>query len=67
MLHVFNNTVIPYGYCNIWSWDKDHLTQHEMAIPIIYRFLQKHKGYLSTEKELLNGLKHLNNCCFDHL
>ena len=24
--------IITYGYFNIWSWDKHHSTQHEMAI-----------------------------------
>ena len=32
-----------YGHLNISSWDKDHLTQHEMAILMIYKFLQNYK------------------------
>ena len=39
-LHVFDYMIITYGYFNIWSWNKDHATQHEMAIPIIYRYIQ---------------------------
>ena len=44
MLHAFNYTIITYGYFNIRSWDKNHSTQHEMAILIIYRFLRKYNG-----------------------
>ena len=44
MLHAFNYTIITYAYFNIQSWDKDHSTQHDMAILIIYRFLQKYNG-----------------------
>ena len=40
MLHKFNYTIITYGYFNIWSWDKNHSTLHEMAILIIYRFFK---------------------------
>ena len=36
ILHVFNYTIITYRYFNIQSWDKDHSTQHEMAIPIMF-------------------------------
>ena len=39
-LHVFYYMVITYDYFNIWSWDKNHSTQHEMAIPVI-KILQK--------------------------
>ena len=42
ILHALNYTIITYGYFNIRSWDKDHSTQHEMAILIIYRFLSKY-------------------------
>ena len=42
ILHVFNYMIMTYF--NIQSWDKDHSTQHEMAIPIMYRFIQKYKG-----------------------
>ena len=44
VLHVFNYTIITYGYFNIRSWDKDHSTQYETAILIVYRFLRKYKG-----------------------
>ena len=40
----------------IQSWEKDHLTQREMAIPIIYRFLQNIKA-ITIEIEPLNGIK----------
>ena len=38
ILHVFNYTTITYGLSNIRSWDKDHSTQYDTAILIIYRF-----------------------------
>ena len=62
MLHAFNYTIITYEYFDIWSWDKDDSTQHEMAIIMIYRFVQKQR--LTSEKESLVVLKCLNNCCF---
>ena len=45
--------IIPYGYFNKRSWDKNHLTQDEMAIPIIYSLIYR----LTTEEEPVNGLK----------
>ena len=42
ILHILNYMIITYF--NIQSWDKDHSTQHEMAIPLMYRFIQKYKG-----------------------
>ena len=35
---------ITYGYFNIKRRDEDHSTQHEMAIPIIYTFIQALKS-----------------------
>ena len=40
-LHVFNYTIVTYGYVSIRRWDKHHSTQNEMAILIIYKFLYK--------------------------
>ena len=52
-----------YRYLNnIWSWDKDNSTQHEMVISIMYSLLQNIKA--NYEKESFNGLKCLNNCRF---
>ena len=63
ILHVFNYTIITYEYCNVRSWYKDHTTQYETAILIIYKFLRKY--ILTTEKESFSGLKRsLNNCGF---
>ena len=28
----------------IWSWDKDHLTQHKMAISLMYKFFKNVKA-----------------------
>ena len=44
-LHAFNYMIVTYGYYNIQSRDKDHLTQHEMVIPIIYKWLKNAKIY----------------------
>ena len=40
ILCVFYYTIITYGYFYVGSWDKDHSTQHEMAISIMYRFFK---------------------------
>ena len=63
ILYTFNYTIITYGYFNIWSGDKDHLTQSEMAIPIIY-ILNIKTNY---RNKLLRGLKCLINAIFDCL
>ena len=47
---VVNYTIITYGYFNIRSSDKDQSTQHEMGIPIIYKFLQKYNGWLQKKR-----------------
>ena len=57
ILHKFNYTIITYGYFNIWSGDKDHSTQSEMIIPIIY-ILNTKTNY---RNKLLRGLKCLIN------
>ena len=36
--------VSVYRHLNTWSWDKNHSTQHEMTIPVIYRFLWIYKS-----------------------
>ena len=33
-IHAFNYIITTY---DIQSWDKDHSSQHELAIPIIYK------------------------------
>ena len=38
------HTIITYRHFNTQSGDKDHSTHNEMAILMIYRFLQKYKG-----------------------
>ena len=53
ILHNINYTIITYGYVNIRSWDKHHSTQYEMAILIIYRFIQKYKGQLQKKSSLV--------------
>ena len=40
--------VITYDLFNIWSWDKNHSTQHEMAIPVI-KILQKIKENIAIK------------------
>ena len=40
----FNYVIKPYGYFNICNWDQDHLTYHEMQIPIIYHTAQNFNG-----------------------
>ena len=44
ILHTFNYMVVTYGYFSLWSWDKDHCTQNELAIVIMYKLLQKIKA-----------------------
>ena len=59
ILHIFNYTIITYGYFNIQSWDKNHATQYEMVVPL--------KTYkLTTEKELFSSLKCSIIAVFDH-
>ena len=43
-MYLIIRTIITYGHFNTQSGHKDHLTHNEMAILIIYRFLQKYKG-----------------------
>ena len=44
ILHVLNYTIITYRYCKIPRWDKNHSTQYEMAILILYRFFKNVKA-----------------------
>ena len=54
-----------YRYLNnIWIWDKDHSTQHEMVIPIMYSLLQNIKD--NYRKESFNGLNAQIIAVFDH-
>ena len=55
LLHVFDHMVTTYGYFNIQSWDKNHSTQHEMAILIMYRY-----GKANYGKKALIGLIYFN-------
>ena len=55
-LHVFVYTIITYGWFNIQSLDKDHSTQHEMTIPIIYGLATKN-GKANCRKIVIYYLK----------
>ena len=46
---------LTYGYFNIQRWDKDHWTQHEMVIPIMYKFLKTEE---SCHKMMLYKIIH---------
>ena len=41
ILHTFNYTMVTYGYFSLRSSDQDHCPQNELAIPMMYNFLQK--------------------------
>ena len=38
------------GYLSLQSWDKDHCAQNELAILMMYKFLQKIKANQQTKK-----------------
>ena len=44
ILHAFNYTAVTYGCFSLRSLDKNQCPQNELAIPMMYKFLQKGKG-----------------------